>query len=105
MDTILDEKEETNKFSQMNESFVKLMFLYIFFLTLNIGLKILLSAISNNFKMFDDIMVDNVLATVGVLAYTYCSLIAVWHVKSYVYNIFQAFNLHAIEEYIESKKK
>lgn len=101
----LDEKEETNKFSQMNESFVKLMFLYIFFLMLNIGLKILLSAISNNFKMFDDIMVDNVLATVGVLAYTYCSLIAVWHVKSYVYNIFQAFNLHAIEEYIESKKK
>lgn len=98
-------KGEENKFSEMNESFVRLMFLYISFLTLNIVLKILLSPVDNNFKIFDNIMIDNILAAVGILVYTYCSLIAVWHVKSYVYNIFQTFNLHAIEEYIENKKK
>ena len=88
----------------MNESFVELMLLYISFLTLNIVLKILLSTVDDTFKMFNDVTVNSALAITGIWVYTYCSLIAVWHVKSYVYNIFQVFNLHAIGEYIESKK-
>ncbi|MGN9198074.1 hypothetical protein [Blautia massiliensis (ex Liu et al. 2021)] len=100
-----NEKKKENKFSEMNESFVELMLLYIFFLTLNVMLKILLSSVDNNFKLFHDVILDNVFATVCILVYIYCSLVAIWHVKSYVYNVFQAFNLHAIGEYIESKKK
>lgn len=99
-----NEKKKENKFSEMNESFVELMLLYISFLTLNIVLKILLSTVDDTFKMFNDVTVNSALTITGIWVYTYCSLIAVWHVKSYVYNIFQVFNLHAIGEYIESKK-
>ncbi len=100
-----NEKKKENKFSEMNESFVELMLLYISFLMLNIILKILLSSVDDTFKMFNDVTVNNVWATMGICIYIYCSLIAVWHVKSYVYNIFQVFNLHAIREYIESKRQ
>ena len=100
-----NEKKKENKFSEMNESFVELMLLYISFLMLNIILKILLSSVDDTFKMFNEVTVNNVWATMGICIYIYCSLIAVWHVKSYVYNIFQVFNLHAIREYIESKRQ
>ena len=64
-----NEKKKENKFSEMNESFVELMLLYIFFLTLNVMLKILLSSVDNNFKLFHDVILDNVFATVCILVY------------------------------------
>lgn len=98
-----DERKKENKFLETNESFVKLILLYIFFLLMNIILKILFSSIDVNTNVFSNAQVNNSVATMGIIVYMYCSLIAVWHVKSYVYNIFQIFNLRAIREYLDNK--
>lgn len=96
--------KNTNKFAETNESFVKLMMVYIALITISFLLKIISLFITEDF-IFVNLGLSNILASLGILVYLYVSLVAIWHVKSFVYNIFQLFNMHAIQEYLDEKDK
>lgn len=104
---ISGKNEETNKnnFTEINESFVELMMLYIFIVVTSFFLKVFCDGIDNGLWLTKNININNTLAMCGVFFYLYISVIAIWHIKSFVYNIFQLFNMRAVREYLDLKKE
>ena len=101
--TVQNEETGDDNFNQINGSFVKLMMLYIFVITISFFLKIFSVGIDSDFILTGNMFVNETIAIVGIGIYIYFSVMAIWHIKSFVYNIFQLFNMRAVREFIDTK--
>lgn len=99
--------QETNKsnFTEINESFIELMMLYIFITVISFFLKVYCTSIDSGLWLTPNLTINNILAMLGIFVYLYLSVMAIWHIKSFVYNIFQLFNMRAVREYLDLKKE
>lgn len=100
-----NEKVDKNNFTELNESFVCLMMQYIFIAVISFFLKIFCLNIESGFWLTKYLLINNLLAMFVIFVYLYISVMAIWYIKSFVYNIFQLFNLHAVREYLDMKKE
>lgn len=86
---------EKSKLQETNESFVECMMLNLLAIITSIFLKITINSLSNDFLLFENLHVDNIIATALISIYFYFILIVIWEIKSFIFNVFQLFNLHA----------
>lgn len=95
-DTSKDEGgEEKSKLQETNEEFIHCMMLNILIILLSFLLKIVVNSIPDNFLVFDKIIHNNIFATALISIYIYIVISVVWEVKSFIFNLFQLFNVYA----------
>ncbi len=90
-----DEAGTKSKLQETNESFVKCMILNLLSIIISMLLKIIVNSISDDFLLFEDIVIDNIIASVLISFYFYLILTIIWEIKSFIFNVFQLFNSHA----------
>lgn len=90
-----DDAGTKSKLQETNESFVECMMLNLLSIIISMLLKIIVSSMSDDFLLFEDIIIDNIVASALISFYFYFILTIVWEVKSFIFNVFQLFNLHA----------
>lgn len=101
--------KEKSKLQETNEEFVYLMMICLFFILLNLFLVLCFGAVPNDFVCFDERIYNNVLAIILLDLYFFFVFYIMWEIKSFIFNIFQLFKMHAgtrvIEIINEEKKK
>lgn len=90
-----DDEGSKSKLQETNESFIECMMLNLLSIIVSLLLKIIVSSISDDFLLFEDITVDNMIASILISFYFYFIITIIWEVKSFIFNVFQLFNLHA----------
>ncbi len=90
-----DEEGTKSKLQETNESFVECMILNLLSIIISMLLKIIVNSISDDFLLFEDIIIDNIIASVLISFYFYLILTIIWEIKSFIFNVFQLFNSHA----------
>ena len=87
--------EEKSKLQETNEEFIHCMMLNILIILLSFLLKIVVNSIPDDFVIFDKLIYNNICATVLISIYIYIVISVVWEVKSFIFNLFQLFNVYA----------
>lgn|GEM_PF-1013808 len=111
----LIDADSTNKFEKIekgtksllqesNEYFVYLTILNIIEIIINVILLILIGSIPNDFIVFSSLVLNNIIACIGISIYYSFSFLILWEMKCFIYNIFQLFNAHAGAKAIEIMK-
>ena len=90
-----NEDKTKSKLQETNESFVEYMMLNLISIIVSLLLKIILSSIPAEFVAFSKMLTNNIIATLLISLYFYFILTIIWEVKSFIYNVFQVFNMHA----------
>ena len=62
-------------------------------------------ALPEYWMLFRDNMKNELLASIIISFVLYCNVESIWEMKSFIYNVFQLFNLHAYSRVVEIKKK
>lgn len=93
--TTNDKKDEKSKLQESNELFVETMMLQLICVVTNLFILIVGECIPENFGLFEKLLWNNVIAGIGIEIYFYVSATTIIEMKSFIYNIFQLFNLHA----------
>ena len=87
MVTTITEKNNTNMKSMLqetNESFVGCMMLNLLAVIVSMLLKVIVSSISDDFLLFENLSTNNTVAALFISIYFYFILIIVWEVKSFI---------------------
>lgn len=84
-----------SKLQETNESFVEYMMLNLISIIVSLFLKIIASSIPNKAVIFSKMSTNNIVATLLISLYFYFILIIMWEAKSFIFNVFQVFNMHA----------
>lgn len=87
--------EDKSKLQETNESFVECMMLNLISIILTLLLRIVIECIPNDFLLFGELWQNNVLAVFLLLLYFYFIITIIFEVKSFIFNIFQLFNVYA----------
>lgn len=90
-----DKEGAKSKLQETNESFVECMMLNLIAIIVSLLLKIIINSMPEDFIFFSKLEVNNIVATFFISLYFYFILIIIWEVKSFVFNVFQLFNMHA----------
>ena len=99
--------KDKSKLQETNEEFVNLMMLCLFFILLNLFLSLCLGAVPNDFVCFERRIYNNALAILLLNLYFFFAFYIMWEIKSFIFNIFQLFKMHAgtrVMEIIEKEK-
>lgn len=93
--TVGEGKEEKSKLQESNELFAETMMLNFLCVMFNVFLLIIGKCIPNNWGFFENILINNMIAGIGIWVYFYVVTITLLEMKGFIYNIFQLFNFHA----------
>lgn len=88
-------KENKNKLQETNETFAELMMLCVISIMCNVLLKLIINSLSADFIIFDSKLYNDVMAITLVQLYFVFNANIFLELKSFIFNIFQLFNLHA----------
>lgn len=94
-------KEEKSKLQEANELFAGVMTLDFICIIINVVLIVIGKCIPSNTILFKTMWVNNLLAGLGIGVYFYVVALTLLEVKSFIYNMFQWFNLHAGTRLVE----
>ena len=95
-------KESKSTLHITNWNFVQLMFQFAIMIFINLLLKISLTIIPDDFRVFSLEILNVMLAGILLFAYFYQAMVILWRLISFLYNIYQLFNTYAVSEYISS---
>lgn len=86
------------------EYFIHIIMLVIWLIFFNIIIIAILSNINQYFILFDSIIVDTIIAFIGISIYTYVSLTLVIETKSFIFNLYQIYVISKVEKIREMIK-
>ena len=99
--TIGEGKQEKSRLQETNELFVKTMMMQFICIIVSVVLTQLLICIPNEFTLLESIWWNELLAFSGIFLFVYISFVTLIEIKSFVFNIFQWFNFHAVARLME----
>lgn len=94
-------KIDKNKLQETNETFTELMLLCVISIMINIFLGLSISSIPSDFMVFDEKKYNDILAVLLLQIYLVFHANIFLELKSFIFNTFQLFNLHAGTKIIE----
>ena len=97
--------KEGSKLQETNERFVELMMQYMMGIIVSLIVKTILSFVPECFVIFPWWWLNNVLAGGALFVYFFLSALLLWRMISFLFNVFQLFNLHAATRALEMVKK
>ncbi len=99
--TIGEGKQEKSRLQETNELFVKTMMMQFICVIVSVVLTQFLVCIPNEFILLESMWWNELLAFCGIFLFVYISFITLIEIKSFVFNIFQWFNFHAVARLME----
>lgn len=90
-----NDNDASSKLEETNKYFVKVMLLQFFLVMVNLSVTIFLKLIPTDWTLFDSITWNERICFVMLLALLYINMDVIWETKSFIFNVFQLFNLHA----------
>lgn len=97
--------KEKCKLQESNEIFVETMMLQLFCILINLFILVVGASIPEDFGLLKELLWNNIIAGVALEIYFYISATTIMEMKSFIYNIFQLFNLHAGTRAVEILKE
>ena len=93
------------KFQEINENLVNLMVQYVLAILMNLFVKTVLSFIPEDLTIFAHGWINNSLAGLVLSGYFFFTALILWLMISFLFNMFQLFNLHAATRALEIVKR
>lgn len=103
-----DNNKQQSKLQETNESFAMLMMQNLMIIVASILLRTTISGVDDAFILFKSLYLSNVLAVILILGYYFVIAIIFCEMKSFIFNVYQLFNLSSttrILEILKSKKE
>lgn len=91
--------------AETNRYFVEVMFFQIGCLMLNICLLFFCMVLPDSWCLFHSNVVNTGLAAIGAFIILHINIEGIWEMKSFIFNMYQLFNLHSLSRIIEIKEK
>ena len=105
---LTSEEGEKSKLEESNESFIYMIIIQIIALLIDFSVYMVMSAIPHNWYLTNINVVNVCISVVFIEALLYLNVEAIWEMKSFIFNVYQLFNAHAMSrvvEIIERKKE
>lgn len=88
-------KDSKSKFQKTNETFAELMILCVISIVINVFLKLTINSMPEKFMVFSTKFYNDIMAIILLEFYFVFNANIFMELKSFIFNIFQLFNLHA----------
>lgn len=95
-DTDKIQKIKKSRLQITNEYFVQIMLLQGISIFIGLFVGLMLSAVSTDWCLFDNNIINTILAFIALWIYFCFNFLIVWELKSFIFNLFQLFNAHAV---------
>lgn len=93
--------EDNNKLSESNLYFTEVMFLQIVCVLLDLFVIIFMIVLPDDWTLLSTNTLNELLVTIGITLLLYCNVESIWEMKSFIFNVFQLFNLHAYSRIVK----
>lgn len=100
-----NDNDASSKLEEANIYFVKVMLLQFFLVMVNLSVRIFLKLIPADWTLFDSIAWNERICFVMLLILLYVNMDVIWETKSFIFNVFQLFNLHAFSRTVDILEK
>lgn len=92
---IITGDDKNNKLSETNDYFAEVMVFQLGCIIVDLIVLVFMAILPKNWALsFNDIL-NEILATLGIFLLLHCNIESLWEMKSFIFNVFQLFNLHA----------
>ena len=86
---------KNNKLSEANIYFAEVMIFQIGCILLDLLVIVFMIVLPEDWTLLSNNMLNEAFATIGISFLLYCNVESIWEMKSFIFNVFQLFNLHA----------
>ena len=86
---------KNNKLSEANIYFAEVMIFQIGCMLLDLLVIVFMIVLPEDWTLLSYNMLNEAFATIGISFLLYCNVESIWEMKSFIFNVFQLFNLHA----------
>ena len=86
---------KNNKLSEANIYFAEVMIFQIGCMLLDLLVIVFMIVLPEDWTLLSNNMLNEAFATIGISFFLYCNVESIWEMKSFIFNVFQLFNLHA----------
>lgn len=87
--------DKNNKLSEANNYFAEVMIFQIGCMLLDLLVIVFMIVLPEDWTLLSNNMLNEAFATIGISFLLYCNVESIWEMKSFIFNVFQLFNLHA----------
>ena len=87
--------DKNNKLSEANNYFAEVMIFQIGCMLLDLLVIVFMIVLPEDWTLLSNNMLNEALAAIGISLLLYCNVESIWEMKSFIFNVFQLFNLHA----------
>lgn len=87
--------KKNNKLSEANIYFAEVMIFQIVCMLLDLLVIVFMIVLPEDWTLLSNNMLNEAFATIGISFLLYCNVEIIWEMKSFIFNVFQLFNLHA----------
>ena len=87
--------DKNNKLSEANNYFAEVMIFQIGCMLLDLLVLVFMIVLPEDWTLLSNNMLNEALAAIGISLLLYCNVESIWEMKSFIFNVFQLFNLHA----------
>lgn len=98
---LTSEEDGKSKLEESNESFIYLIIIQIIALLIDFLVYIVMSAIPHNWYLTNINIVNECISVILIEALLYLNVEAIWEMKSFIFNVYQLFNAHAMSRVVE----
>ncbi len=93
--TLLSVNDERGNLSGTNKYFAKVMVFQMACTVVDLFIIIFAIIVPNDWNAFENELVNEILSGLFLLCILHCNIESIWEMKSFIFNVFQLFNLHA----------
>ena len=86
---------KNNKLSEANIYFAEVMIFQIGCMLLDLLVIVFMIVLPEDWTLLSNNRLNEAFATIGISFLLYCNVESIWEMKSFIFNVFQLFNLHA----------
>ena len=98
---LTSEKDQKSKLEESNESFIYLIIVQIITLLIDFATYTVMASIPDNWYL-TNVNVINVCMAAGLIeGMIYLNVEAIWEMKSFIFNVYQLFNAHAMSRVVD----
>ena len=99
----VDIESEGNLY-KTNKYFAKVMIFQMVCVVVDLILVLFTTILPTQWSLFYDEIINEGIATIGILLMLHINFEGIWEMKSFIFNVFQLFNLHAYSRLVQMKR-
>lgn len=103
--TLLSVDENEGNLCETNEYFAEVMIFQMVCTLLDIGVVIFAMIIPTDWILLSNKILNEIISGTLIVISLYCNFESIWEMKSFIFNVFQLFNLHACARMVDIKEK